>query len=124
MNKILNIQCLPSKYHFGDFGEAISSFNTVMSLTLESTFNAIELFMTLKDSENNKVVIQFSDVCDLDISKIDTSNFEINVLYIEDISIQQLEGIIWEVKNYEDFKLYFKCKSIKILEYINYKNPV
>lgn len=118
MNKVIGIELLPEEYHSEEFSEAISSFNKVLSLNIMRVSDALGLFISLEKKDSSIISLYFSDVSELEISNVTIPEFETTVLYIEDISMRQMEGINWEVRNHEDFTFYFMCKSIEIKSHI------
>lgn len=117
MNKIFGIERLPKEYNSKEFDDIISLFDKVLSLEIKRISDDLDLYLSLKSSNNNIIDLCFSQVSDLEISNLTLPDFETTILHIRDISSYQLEEVNWEISNYEDFNLNFRCKSIELMSH-------
>jgi hypothetical protein len=116
MPEIIGIQ--RAREVFGNF--ELHHFSRVVELRWylpdESALPCIDMTLSAAtEKRRGRIRLRFEGVSDFKIEDWGSGNAVINGLDIADVSNRQLEGIVWQVFDYEDGKVNFFCSSAEVL---------
>ncbi|MBI5722617.1 MAG: hypothetical protein HZA50_01565 [Planctomycetes bacterium] len=89
----------------------------------KSNMQCIDMILS-SNKEQKKLRVRFEGVSDLQIKDWGSKNVVINGLEIADVSTNHLEGILWQVFDYENGMIKFYCNHVEVILVVPGKNVI